>query len=61
MIVMFIFFVSNDQVEKNPDESSIIETLKKELPSGVATFDLRTTLQKFSMTSKVDVSLLGLK
>jgi len=46
------------KLEKSPDESSIIETLKKELPSGVATFDLRTTLQRFSRASKVDLNKL---
>ena len=42
-------------MDKDAEDSSIIETLKKQFPPGVATFDLRTTLQQFSNDTKIDV------
>ncbi|PFX27583.1 Endothelin-converting enzyme 1 [Stylophora pistillata] len=43
---------------RTPDESSIIETLQKKLPAGMATFELRTTLQRFSSASRLKLENL---
>jgi len=51
-------FVFNKQLDKDGNESSIIEALKKHYPPGVATVDLRSTLQEFSETSQINVSLV---
>lgn len=42
-------------LDKDAEASNIIETLKKYLPAGVATFELRTTLAKVSRLSKIDI------
>jgi len=49
---------SKKQLDKDGKESSIIEALKKQYPPGVATMDLRSTLQEFSETSEINVSLV---
>lgn len=43
---------------KSLDGSSIIETLQREMPAGIATFELRTTLQRFSSASKLKLENL---
>ncbi|KAJ7354731.1 hypothetical protein OS493_030507 [Desmophyllum pertusum] len=58
MMKVFEFETKLAKLENTPDESSIIETLKKELPAGVALFDLRTTLQQLSKASKMDLDKL---
>ncbi|KAJ7370167.1 hypothetical protein OS493_033792 [Desmophyllum pertusum] len=55
---LYDVYEKSRQLENTPDESSIIETLKKELPAGVALFDLRTTLQQLSKASKMDLDKL---
>ena len=53
----FLALCSSPQLDKDAEASNIIETLKKYLPAGVATFELRTTLAKVSRLSKIDVSV----
>ena len=53
----FLALCSSPQLDKDAEASNIIETLKKYLPAGVATFELRTTLAKVSLLSKIDVSV----
>lgn len=48
---------SSSQLDKDAEASNMIETLKKYLPAGVATFELRTTLTQVSLLSKIDVSV----
>jgi len=42
-------------LDKDDKESSIIEALKKHYPPGVDSIELRSTLQEFSETSKIDL------
>ena len=44
-------------MDKDADESNMIETLKKELLPGMMAFDLRNTLEEVSNYSKTDVSI----
>ncbi|KAJ7382376.1 hypothetical protein OS493_035437 [Desmophyllum pertusum] len=58
MMKVFEFESKLAMLDKDDEESSIIETLKKELQPGVATYDLRTTLEAFSVASKMDLNKL---
>ena len=53
----FLALFSSSQLDKDADASNTIETLKKYLPAGEATFEYRTTLAQLSPLSKIDVSV----
>ena len=53
----FLPLCSSPQLDKDAEASNIIETLKKYLAAGVATLELRTTLDQVFRLSKIDVSV----
>jgi len=46
------------ELDKDAEETNIIEALKKDFPAGAIIFDLRTTLQALSDMAKVDLDKL---